>query len=36
VRPEEVAVRKYLKSIVVITAFVLIGCTLAQAGVSPP
>jgi hypothetical protein len=28
--------RKYFKPIVVIVAFVLIGCTLAQAGVSPP
>jgi hypothetical protein len=28
--------RKYIKPIVVIVAFVLIGCTLAQAGVSPP
>jgi uncharacterized protein YcfL len=28
--------RKYFKAIVVIAAFILIGCSLAQAGVSPP
>jgi hypothetical protein len=34
-RPEEVAM-KLAKHIVVIAAFILIGCALAQAGVRPP